>query len=229
MTRTIFMLRNTTFALAIALGVAASASAANIHYVLNLTVPGTFTLTGQTSPGDNGGIALFSVPLRANGGSQILTVDNRAPNVINSANFAPAGFSEIRSADVAAPVTATTISGSQNVVAAPPANRIYGFGQEVSSYALKSITPAFTPDATSDAAWLNPIVLAVGTYTGAPSTLAFDLQSVDLVGNAWAGAGADTAPAATITTEIILIPEPATFVLLGLAAVAGLGLRRRSA
>jgi len=216
------MLRKVFFAASAVLAMASVGSAATITYTLDLSTPGTFQLKAATSNGDNGGLALFSVPLTGN----VLTVDNRAPNVINSANFAPAGFGQIRSGDITSATANPTIAGAQDVVNGPAANRVYGIGQETSSYVLKGITPAFTPDATSDVAWTNPIVLAVGTYTG---TLGFNTQSVDLVGNAWSAVGSGTAPAATVVTQVISVPEPATVTLLGLAIVGGLGVIRRRA
>jgi PEP-CTERM motif len=218
------MVRRTLLAAFAAMILASSAAAATITYTLDLSgAPGTFTLKGQTSAGDNGGLVFYSVPLTGS----VLTVDNRGPNVINSANFAPAGFGAFRSADVLAATANPIISGSQDVVSGPPANRIYGFGQESSSYVGKGITPAFLPDATSDIAWSVPMVLATGTYTG---TLGFNSQSVELTGNVWDAAGGSAAPQATIQTVIVNIPEPATIAMLGLAMVGCFGLiRRRSA
>jgi hypothetical protein len=223
MTRTTSMLRKVLFTASAVLAMAVTASAATITYTLDLTgAPGTFKLSAASSAGDNGGLVFYSVPLSGN----VLTVDNRGPNVINSANFAPAGFGAFRSADVVGATANPIISGSQDVVSGPPANRIYGFGQEASSYAAKGITPAFLPDATADIAWTVPMVLATGTYTGPATSLTFNLQSVELTGNVWDAAGGSAAPQATIAT-VIIIPEPATLSLLGLALVGGFGMIRR--
>jgi hypothetical protein len=217
------MLRKVFAAVTAVLILAAGASAATITYTLDKSVPGTFTLKAATSAGDNGGLVFYSVPLIGN----VLTVDNRGPNVINSANFAPAGFGAFRSADITSASANPIISGSQDVVSGPPANRIYGFGQEISSYALKGIVPAFQPDATSDLVWNAPMLLATGTYTG---SLAFaPLTNAEMTGNVWDAPQGSGAPQGTIqlVTITTTVPEPATLSLLGLAMVGGFGMIRR--
>jgi hypothetical protein len=194
-------------------------SAATITYILDLTAPGTFTLKAAASTGDNAGIFLYGVPLLGN----VLTLDNRAPLAINSANATPVGFSEVRSADITSATLNPEVTGSQSAFG-PATNLVRGMGQEASSFAAKGFITFDSPsDATSGTAWLNPIVLATGTYSG---TLSFNKNSVDLVGNVFPPIPTQAGyPQATIQT--VVIPEPATVSLIFLAPVGCIGLVRR--
>jgi hypothetical protein len=104
-------------------------NAATVHYVLDLSVAGQFTLTAQASLGDNGGITTYGIPLTGN----LLTLDHRAPNGVFFGNFQPMGFSNLRNpAPVdGLPAVNPTITGGQ-ALATP--NLIYGFGQSANSF-----------------------------------------------------------------------------------------------
>src|SRR4051794_11152562 len=92
---------------------ASAVSAASVTFKLSLGgAPGTFTVSASTSAGDNAGLASYSIPLSGS----VLTLDHRAPYVINAANFAPAGFSLFRSPDITQATLNPTISGAQDVV-----------------------------------------------------------------------------------------------------------------
>lgn len=194
-------LRTKFFAVALAAAgmIATSAQAATVTYILDTqTVPGNFTLWADVSSGDNQGLAFFDVPLLGN----VTAFNNVSPLAINAANFAPVGFSDLRSPTagsdpVAGPVANPEPTGSQNVISGPIPNLITGFGQEASSWVTKGITTAFAPDATADIAWGavpvqgllalydNPLRLATGTFTG---ELSINAASLNLVASVWNGA-----------------------------------------
>jgi hypothetical protein len=217
------MLRKAFFAAAAAaLTLVSSASAATITYTLNLSVPGTFTLSATTSAGDNAGLAAFGIPLTGT----VTSLDNVAPSLTvgqKGSYTGAVGFTSLRSGDSASQLVDPLITGSQDAVnAAAPGNLVYGIGQSVGSFATSGFTPLFA--GTDPQAWVSPVVLATGTYTG---SLGFALQSPNLAGNAFTASGGAAAPSATIATQIISIPEPATLSLLGLALVGSLGMIRR--
>jgi hypothetical protein len=191
-------LRNLFAATLIAVGLAASsATAATVTYILDLSVDDVFTVRAQASAGDNGGITTYGIPLVGN----LLTLDHRAPNIVSSANFQPAGFSNLRNPappDGAAAVN-PTITGGQ-ALATP--NLIYGFGQEASSFAAKGIPSAGQPDASSDLAWLAPMVIATGTYERSAGTIEFG-SGVTLLANVFDNGTGNERIAATIATQII--------------------------
>jgi hypothetical protein len=171
-----------------------NASAAVVTYILDLSFPGTFALYADVSQGDNGGLVFYDVPLLGT----VLTLDHRAPLAINGSNFIGAGFNTLRTPDSAGPITNPEIHGSQDVINAPPANRIYGFGQEASSWAAQGITPVFFPDATSDISWTAPLLLARGTYDYSAGSLDFDRNNLNLVASVWERVGSSNALTATV-------------------------------
>lgn len=173
---------------------AASASAATVNFVLDLTgAAGTFTLRASASAGDNSGIATYGVPLTG----PILTLDHRSPNAVAASNFQPAGFTNLRSAD-----SPGTISASQPL--APNPNQITGFGQTGSNWAEKlGAAPLGKPDATSDDPWLAPLVIATGTYTVGGLKPGFDSASADLLANVFATGDTSTRLPATVTTQVL--------------------------
>jgi len=224
------MLRNVFFAVAAAALLAGSASAATITYTLNLSVPGTFTLSAATSAGDNAGLAAFGIPLSGT----VLTLDNVAPSLTvgqKGSYTGAVGFTSLRSGDSASQLTNPLITGSQDAVnAAAPGNLVYGIGQSAGSFATSGFAPLFA--GTDPQAWVSPVLLATGTYAGPASSLTFNLQSPNLAGNAFTASSGAAAPSATIATQIItggVVPEPATVSLLGLAMIGGLGVIRRRA
>lgn len=220
------MLRKALFAASIAMLLAGTATAATITYTLDLTgAPGTFTLKAATSGGDNAGLAVYGVPLSGT----VLTLDNFSPQMsfgTKGAFNGPAGYGSVRSADIISSTLNPVVTGSQDTVnAAAPNNLVFGIGQTAGSFATTGWTPIVA--GTDAQAWVAPVILATGTYTG---TLGFNTQSVNLVGNAFASNTSSSAPAATIATQVLTggtIPEPATVSLLGLAMVGGLGVIRR--
>jgi hypothetical protein len=198
------------FALAIIAShvLAASAPAATVTYILDLfTTPGSFTLWAGVSDGDNQGLVSFSVPLIGT----VTNLNNVSPFTVNSANFAPLGFDQLRTPGApdpaAGPLVNPIIRGSQNVASGPLANLVAGFGQEASSWAAKGYSLAGFPDATTDIAWGgtpllvdigccdHPIRLATGNYTG---ELNIDRQSPNLAASTWANVANRDAQAASV-------------------------------
>src|SRR4051812_42851304 len=110
--------------------------AATITYTLDLSSPGTFTLSATASADDNSGIFFYGIPLLGD----VLTLDHRSPITINSANFSPAGFSDLRTPNSSAPLLNPIITASQSLFATPD-NLIHGIGQEASSFAARGIAP----------------------------------------------------------------------------------------
>jgi hypothetical protein len=196
-----------------------TASAATVTFTLDLSVPNEFKLFAQASAGDNVGMSRYGVPLMGT----LLTLDHRAPSTIASANFQPAGFSNLRSADAPGGVVDPTITGGQSLTTP---NVVFGFGLESSNFVAKGITPIGFPDATSDAAWTNPMLIAVGTYDASAGTLEFR-QTVTLTAGVYDVAPSHPRIGANIETRIIpLVPEPATLTGCVLATIAAVGFLR---
>src|SRR5262245_34308711 len=145
MTRTTFMIRKGFLAASIAVLLASTASAATITYTLDLIggAPGSFSLYGKCSTGDNAGIAIFGVPLTGH----VLTLDNAAPSMQfgqKGAFSGGAGFNQVRSADSAAPIDNPTIAGGQDFTnAGAPNNLVFGIGQTAGSFTSDGWTTLF--------------------------------------------------------------------------------------
>ena len=185
------------FVLVVALST--SASAATVTFTLDMTAgqgaAGTFTLTAAASLGDNGGISRYSIPLTG----PILSLDHRSPYAISSANFAPTGFSGLRSAD-----GNPLVSAGQPGVTAPAQNFLYGFGQTPNSFVDLGIPLAGIIDPTSDIAWTAPIVIAKGTFDPMLGRPRFLPPTADLSAGLFAVAGnSSDRLSATVRTEVI--------------------------
>ena len=169
------------------------ASAATVTFTLDLSgAAGTFTLTAGASAGDNGGMASYGIPLQG-----VTTLNHRSPFIVSSANFAPSGFSNLRSADDVANVFAG------QVLTGPAANYLYGIGQSPNSFAGLGIPKAGAPDPTADEAWVAPVVIATGTFPVGQNP-SFLPPTADLFSNLFATSGNSTDKiSATVNTVVI--------------------------
>lgn len=207
---------------------ASSANAATVNFVLDLTGPAnTYSLKAKASNGDNAGLVVYSVELTGNG----LTANHNSLRNGGAENAAgdsgPVGFTSLRTPDVAAATNAITFVGSQDVTN-PGAHIIYSLGQESSNLAAKGLTPFGSLEGNP---WESEMVIATGTYVGS----AFDRNAIDFlpggtltVASVFSEVGSTSGIlTADITTEIRLIPEPATFAIAGMGLIGLVGIARR--
>jgi hypothetical protein len=201
-------LRSKFFAVALAAAgmIATSAQAATVTYILDKSVPGTFTLWADVSSGDNQGLALYSVPLLGS----VTAFNSVSPVLFSAGDGSLVGFDQLRTADGAGPIVNPEIVGAQNVTGgATTAHLISGFGQESSSWVAKG-KAGFPSDPTADIAWGatplvtnlgnydNPLRLATGTYTG---ELTFNAASLNMAANTFASIEQRDAPAAQFVLD----------------------------
>ena len=189
-------------------------SAATITYYLDRTTPGQFRVLAQASAGDNFGIASYSVPLTGS----ITSIDHISPNTqfAQRADFVggPAGFTNSRSADQSA-----TLSASQDLITPTP-HIIRGFGQEDSSFVEEGLEPLGAGDQFD---WGVPLLIATGTSTG---PVDFDRTSLEFSAVVLStSSGAPTTEDAN--WQLVVIPEPASIVLASILLTVSLGIRRR--
>jgi hypothetical protein len=124
-------------------------------------------------------------------------------------------------------VSNPAITGGQSLTTP---NLIYGFGQEASSFVAKGYPVVGLPDPTSDLAWLNPLLIAQGTYDQSAGTISFG-TGVTMLANVFDnGSGNERIPA-TVYTQVVpfhalgwgapgsVIPEPTSLALLLAAAM----------
>lgn len=177
---------------------AISSPAATVQFTLDIG-SGTFTLYARASAGDNGGIALYSVPLTGS----ILTLDHRSPYAVSSANFFPAGFRNLRSAD------GETFVVAGQPLTGPAENYLYGIGQTSNSMFGLGIPVAGLPDASADVAWSAPFVIATGTFNTSGTPPNFLLPNPDMIAIVFATAGNSSDRInATINTSVGFINKP---------------------
>jgi hypothetical protein len=225
------MIRQTSLAAVVVLALAASASAATIQlgFILNpavpacasctLSGPNTWALTAKDITSDNFGISGFSIPVTG-----VLTDFNRSPRtVVNPDDTAdPAGFTLGRSGNNGVPIAGGFLIGGAQDSATPTPYLIRGYGQEASSFVLKTPAGSTFGSPSSQIVWTPTLVLAEGTYAqGAKPVI--DYSSVDIAVSVFSSATGVGTVAANV------IPEPASMVLAGLGVVGLIGLIRRRA
>jgi hypothetical protein len=153
----------------------AGAAVVTLNMTRDTSGPGTWQLFAEASSGDNGGIASFNIPLL-----DIATLTNEAPfYTLNTTNFRPAGFSELRVPATDNNAVDKTVFASQQLIPNPTPNIVYGFGQTAGSWPASSYVPA--------APWKQPswdanLLLASGTYaTGAQPRVNIDATNLSVL------------------------------------------------
>ena len=169
---------------------------------------GTYDLYASSSTGDNFGIAYFNIDL-----VNILTATHQSPT-----DFALGGTGTVGFAGARANLTAPGALFAYQDTSANNADKIlYGVGQTAGTYA-GGVAPVGIP-------WTAPVLLASGTYSGAAPGFGAE-KVVNVFTQEWA----DGDPPSGIVApadSVVLIPEPATMVMLALGAGLMVALRRR--
>jgi hypothetical protein len=184
--------------------------------------PGTYQLFARASAGDNFGISGYSIPLVG-----VTSILHRSPRIQIDLNeeLQPAGFTLVRSANNQVVIPGGFHLGGFQDSVTPTPYLVRGFGQRGSSFAaeLGFATPAvILPDPSgSQTSWSPNLLLAEGKYAAGQSPR-IELNSVEMIVNVFT----EAAGYRTMSAIPLMVPEPATAVLVGVA-LAGLGLTLR--
>ncbi|MEX2172349.1 MAG: PEP-CTERM sorting domain-containing protein [Pirellulales bacterium] len=207
------------FALLVVAGLATSASAATVTLTLQNFADQTYTVTAESSAGDNGGIRSYVFGLDG-----YATLIHQAPRVgfalDSGSNEGPAGFTSLRSANN--PVDKTIRAGQDLLTP----HLITGFGQTDSSFAQQDLQPGSFGNPQTQLDWGVPLLLASGTWVAnaEPSFLSTVVAGVNVIDPS---SPSGSSPAEVRFVTIPVIPEPSTFALAGLALVGFIGYARR--
>jgi hypothetical protein len=153
----------------------AGAAVVTLNMTRDTSGPGTWQLFAEASSGDNGGIASFNIPLL-----DIATLTNETPfYTLNTTNFRPAGFSELRVPATDNNAVDKTVFASQQLIPNPTPNIVYGFGQTAGSWPASSYVAAAPNKRPS---WDADLLLASGTYaTGAEPRVNIDATNLSVL------------------------------------------------
>jgi hypothetical protein len=174
--------------------VAATAPAATVNFVLDLTGPdGSFNVYASSSLGDNGGLACYGVGLSG----PLIELDQVSPASCWAENSAgqtgTAGFTLLRTA-----LLRGCLFAAQDTLSPTP-HLLFGMGQEAGSFDSLGLS---TLGATSSASWGSEMLIATGMYAGDSSLLGIDLNSSDTVANVFTSRGDWRNETASITAEV---------------------------
>jgi hypothetical protein len=201
------------------LATASSAQAAAVNFTMVINPGNTFDIYANATLGDNAGIASYGIPLTGN----ILSFDHKSPVAafaLQGAQSGPVGFSLLRSADN---VITPSILASQDTITPTPFIT-YGFGQTGGDISLGGARILFSAESP---VYNAKLLIGSGTYSGA--TPGFNVNSIELFSNVFINKLSAATQAAFVTTQVIPIPEPSSWVLLGLGMSVAVLWRKRSA
>ena len=194
---------------------ASEAAVVNYHLKVNEGGPGTYNLYVSSSLGDNFGLAFYSANLL--GG--ISTLDHKSPRALELDSGDPIGFRTLRSADNN---VARLVEAAQDTITPTPF-LVRGLGQTPGNLGtLPGVTGLLS---TEQVVYGAPLLLASGLYAGPASALGIASGSL---ANVFQAAGGIATMAAQTSTQVTVVPEPATLGASVLALAALVVGRRRS-
>ncbi len=166
---------------------ASSVSASTVNFIVDASADdGTFDVFADVSLGDNAGLAFYLVQFDGTN-DDILDL---GPRAINSATFAPQGFS----LNLLTGTDQQRINRGQNSLSLP--TLVYGFGQTAGSL----LNPVGAPgDSLEQPDYGAPLLIGSGTYADIGA-----LTVLNAVANTWDVSGETGATQANSTVEILL-------------------------
>ena len=176
----------------VALACRVEAALVTFRLVVDENSAGSFNLYASSSPGDNFGLAFYSV--RLSGG--IISLDHISPQATDLASGTSVGFRTLRSADHDALLL---VEAAQDTISPSPF-LVRSLGQSHGSLStLPGITQLVNPEQSN---YANPLLLASGHYVGPSSAIGFAGTALANVFRASTGSGTLPATATTQTTRL---------------------------
>ena len=173
---------------------------ANVVFSLSVNGGGTFQLTAADNNVSSLGLASYGVPIVGD----VLTLDHLSPQALTT-SFTDIGFRLLRSSD-----GVLTVAGSQNTITAG-IPIVTGFGKTAGDL---STVPGFFV-ALEQQVYSSPLLIATGTWDTGGTVPSINTASVDFFANVLVTAGDGVSILPTTTDGMAVVPEPSSFVFLG--------------